>query len=79
VYTKPKKAHHVHKKVKLSVLKYYKVDNGKVTMLKKECPTEVCGAGTMMAAHADRFYCGKCGLTYMMNQEGSAATAEDDE
>ena len=36
-YTKPKKIKHKHKKVKLAVLKYYKVDgNGKITRLRCE-------------------------------------------
>merc|ERR1712085_137200 len=36
-YTKPKK-------VKLAVLKFYKVDsNDKVTRLRRECPHELCG------------------------------------
>ena len=26
---------------------------------------EECGAGVFMAAHWDRQYCGKCGLTYV--------------
>ena len=67
-YTTPKKIKHKHKKVKLSVLKYYRVDdNGKIHRLRRECPAEECGAGIFMAAHADRQYCGKCGLTYMFN------------
>ena len=34
-YTKPKKIKHKHKKVKLAVLKYYKVDgNGKIARLR---------------------------------------------
>ena len=50
--------------VKLAVLKYYKVDdNGKITRLRRECPSEHCGAGIFMAAHKDRQYCGKCHLT----------------
>jgi small subunit ribosomal protein S27Ae len=63
-YTKPKKAHHKHKKVKLSALKFYRVDDaGKITRLRKECPQ--CGAGVFMANHFDRHYCGKCHLTYV--------------
>jgi len=63
VYTKPKKASHKHKKVPLAVLKYYKVDDtGKITRLRRECPSESCGAGVFMAQHFDRQYCGKCGL-----------------
>ena len=67
-YTTPKKIKHKHKKVKLAVLKYYRVDdNGKIHRLRRECPAEECGAGIFMAAHFDRQYCGKCGLTYMFN------------
>ncbi|KAK2977490.1 hypothetical protein RJ640_016118 [Escallonia rubra] len=64
-YTKPKKIKHKKKKVKLAVLQFYKVDDsGKVKQLRKECPNAECGAGTFMANHFDRHYCGKCGLTY---------------
>nr|CAG4644229.1 EOG090X0BLH [Lepidurus arcticus] len=67
-YTTPKKNKHKHKKVKLAVLKYYKVDeNGKINRLRRECPGEECGAGVFMAAHKDRQYCGKCGKTYVFN------------
>jgi len=73
-YTKPKKIKHKHKKVKLAILKYYKVDgNNKITRLRKVCPS--CGAGTFMASHFDRQYCGKCGLTYMFSQEEKDAAA----
>lgn len=59
VYTKPKKIKHKHRKVKLAVLKYYKVDeNGKVSRLRRECPSKQCGAGVFMAQHKDRQYCG---------------------
>jgi small subunit ribosomal protein S27Ae len=70
-YTKPKKQKHKHKKVKLALLQFYKVDDatGKVTRLRKECPNAECGAGTFMANHFDRHYCGKCGLTYVYNQK----------
>merc|ERR1712195_269498 len=64
-YTTPKVIKHKHKKVKLAVLKYYKVDeHGKITRLRRECTSETCGAGVFMAAHFDRQYCGKCGLTF---------------
>ena len=67
-YTKPKKVKHVHKKFKLAFLKLYKVDDaGKVTRLRRECPSKTCGAGVFMANHFDRHYCGKCAVTYMMN------------
>ena len=76
-YTKPKKIKHKHKKVKLAVLKYYKVDgNGKITRLRRLCPQ--CN-GVFMASHFDRQYCGKCGLTYMFaagEGDGAAAAAD---
>uniref|UniRef100_A0A8C0IN28 Ubiquitin-ribosomal protein eS31 fusion protein n=1 Tax=Chelonoidis abingdonii TaxID=106734 RepID=A0A8C0IN28_CHEAB len=68
-YTTPKKNKHKRKKVKLAVLKYYKVDeNGKISRLHRECPSEECGAGVFMASHFDRCYCGKCCLTYCFNK-----------
>ena len=68
-YTKPKKIKHKKKKEKMATLKYYKVsDDMKIERLRRECPSETCGAGIFMAAHPDRFYCGKCTLTYV--QEG---------
>ncbi|KAF7809309.1 ubiquitin-40S ribosomal protein S27a [Senna tora] len=70
-YTKPKKIKHKKKKVKLSVLQFYKVDDsGKVQRLRKECPNAECGAGTFMANHFDRHYCGKCGMTYVYQKAG---------
>jgi len=48
-YTTPKKIKHKRKKVKLAVLKYYKVDdNGKIVRLRRECPNETCGAGVFL-------------------------------
>jgi small subunit ribosomal protein S27Ae len=69
-YTKPKKIKRRHKTVKLHVLKFYKVDeSGKVERLRKECPqTEQCGPGVFMAQHFDRYYCGKCSLTYKIDE-----------
>ncbi|PPD74549.1 hypothetical protein GOBAR_DD28512 [Gossypium barbadense] len=50
---------------------FYKVDeSGKVQRLRKECPNAECGAGTFMANHFDRHYCGKCGLTYVYQKAG---------
>mmetsp|Transcript_93886 Transcript_93886/g.114993 ORF Transcript_93886/g.114993 Transcript_93886/m.114993 type:complete len:154 (+) Transcript_93886:51-512(+) len=70
-YTKPKKIKHKRKKVKLAVLKFYKVDsNDKVTRLRRECPQEQCGPGVFMAMHFNRYYCGKCFLTYLIKKEG---------
>uniref|UniRef100_A0A7S0Z2Z2 Ubiquitin-like domain-containing protein n=1 Tax=Hemiselmis tepida TaxID=464990 RepID=A0A7S0Z2Z2_9CRYP len=77
-YTKPKKIKGKHKKVKLAVLKYYRVDqaSGKVTRLRKECPSDQCGAGIFMAMHFNRHYCGKCGLTYMLENPGKDPNAD---
>ncbi|CAB1343772.1 unnamed protein product [Coregonus sp. 'balchen'] len=62
-YTTPKKNKHKRKKVKLAVLKYYKIHR-----LRRECPADECGAGVFMASHFDRHYCGKCCLTYCFNK-----------
>jgi small subunit ribosomal protein S27Ae len=35
-----------------------------VTKLRKECPSEECGAGVFMAKHFDRYYCGKCHMAF---------------
>ncbi|EKX38365.1 ubiquitin_small subunit ribosomal protein S27Ae fusion protein [Guillardia theta CCMP2712] len=69
-YTKPKKIKAKHKKVKLAVLKYYRVDqSGKVERLRNEC-TKQCGAGTFMSNHFNRHYCGKCHFTLMLVNPG---------
>lgn len=66
-YTTPKKKAHKHKKVKLAVLNIYKVDKSeKVTRTKRVC--EKCGAGTFMAKHFNRHYCGKCHATLLFPQ-----------
>ncbi|XP_061063378.1 ubiquitin-ribosomal protein eS31 fusion protein-like [Eubalaena glacialis] len=68
-YTTPKKNKHKRKKVKLAVLKYCKVDeNGKISRLRRECPSDEYGAGVFMASPFDRHYCGKCCLTYCFNK-----------
>eukprot|EP00798_Chlamydomonas_sp_ICE-L_P007099 gene7099-202_t len=68
VFTKPKKIKHKHKKIKLRVLKFYKVDDaGKVQRLRKQCPN--CGPGTFMATHQERVYCGKCTTTFLYEKE----------
>lgn len=83
-YNTPKKNKHKRKKVKLAVLKYYKVnlhcqdasnmiafqveDTGKIHRLRRECPSKQCGAGVFMASHHDRNYCGKCCVTYMFKK-----------
>ncbi|KAK9798558.1 hypothetical protein WJX73_004706 [Symbiochloris irregularis] len=68
-YTKPKKQKHKPKKIKMRILKYYKVDDsGKVQRLRKVCPQPECGPGVFMATHFNRVYCGKCGQTYMYDK-----------
>jgi small subunit ribosomal protein S27Ae len=55
---------------KLATLKYYSVDSdGKIQRLRRECPSETCGAGIFMAFHEDRQYCGKCHTTCMFLHE----------
>ena len=72
-YTTPKKIKHKRKKQKLAILKYYKVDDGKITRLRRECPATTCGASIFMAMHSDRQYCGKCGLTYLFKKDVESA------
>ncbi|GLH12855.1 Ubiquitin [Gryllus bimaculatus] len=70
-YSTPKKIKHKKKKVKLAVLKYYKVsvdENGKIHRLRRECTSEQCGAGVFMAAMENRHYCGKCGYTLVFSK-----------
>nr|XP_054393413.1 ubiquitin-40S ribosomal protein S27a-like [Pongo abelii] len=68
-YSTPKKNKHKRKKVKLAVLKYYKVDeNGKISCLHRGCPSGECGVGVFTASHFDRYYCGKCCLTYCVHK-----------
>src|SRR5271156_5081653 len=53
---------------KMATLKYYSVDSdGKIQRLRRECPTEGCGAGIFMAFHKDRQYCGKCHTTCILS------------
>ena len=68
VYITPKKIKKKPKKVKLPILKYYKVDDsGKVSSLSKECETEACDAGVFMASQRDRYYYGRCYATYVID------------
>jgi small subunit ribosomal protein S27Ae len=60
--TKKGKKKHKKKKVKLAILKYYKVEDGKVIRLKQQC--KVCPPGTFIAEHSDRLYCGRCHTCY---------------
>uniref|UniRef100_A0A8C0R582 Ubiquitin-ribosomal protein eS31 fusion protein n=1 Tax=Canis lupus dingo TaxID=286419 RepID=A0A8C0R582_CANLU len=57
------------RRFKLAVLKYYKMDeNGKISHLCQECPSDECGSGVFMVGHFDRHYCDKCCLTYCFNK-----------
>ncbi|GMR41702.1 hypothetical protein PMAYCL1PPCAC_11897 [Pristionchus mayeri] len=74
VYTTPKRIKHKRKKVKLSVLKFYEVDeNGKIRRLRKECTSPTCGGGVFMAAHHNRYYCGKCHGTLVVEEAPAKA------
>ena len=59
---KGKKKKATTKKVKLRILKCYKVDGEKVVRLRRMC--EVCPPGTFLAEHDDRLYCGRCRSAY---------------
>jgi len=70
IYDKPKKEKHKKKKIKLAVLKYYKIDeNNKITRLRRECTNQNCGAATFMASHYDRYTCGRCGYTLVFQEK----------
>ncbi len=40
---------------------FYKIEAGKVSRLKKNCPK--CGHGVFLAQHKNRLACGKCGYS----------------
>lgn len=62
-YTTPKKNKHKKKKVKLPVLKFYKVTDDGVERLRRICESPSCGPGVFMAKHANRLSCGRCSAT----------------
>lgn len=66
-YTTPKRIKHKHVSTKLHTLSYYAVGkDGSVQRVKKFCEQESCkDKGIFMAAHWNRYYCGKCGLTLL--------------
>lgn len=68
---KPKKPHR-KRKVNLAILKYYKVEGGKVVRLRQRSP-----AGTFMAEHSDRYYCGKSHITYKKKEETTPAPKKE--
>jgi len=49
------------KSLRPSVHTYYKIDDQKLTKLRKICSR--CGKGVFMSEHKNRRTCGKCGLT----------------
>ncbi|NIP62873.1 MAG: 30S ribosomal protein S27ae [Nitrosopumilaceae archaeon] len=49
-----------------SVSKYYKVENEKLTRVRKTCSR--CGKGVFMSEHKNRLTCGKCGYTEFSNK-----------
>ena len=67
---KKKKPPHHKKKVKLQILKYYKVEGNKVVRQKQMC--KVCPPGTFLADHKDRLFCGRCKVAYTKVVEKSA-------
>merc|ERR1712216_625579 len=60
-YTKPKRKKHLHKKIELGILNYFKVIESSLIRLRKQCP--LCGPGIFMALHSDRYHCGNCRVT----------------
>jgi small subunit ribosomal protein S27Ae len=71
---KKTKKPHKKRKVKLAVLKYYKVEGDKVVKLKQMC--KVCPPGTFIAEHVDRLYCGRCHATYAKAAEAKKGGAQ---
>jgi len=61
--TKKAKKSHKKTKVKLAVLKSYKIESDKVVRLKQMC--KVCPVGTFLAEHSDRLHCGRCNTGYV--------------
>jgi len=56
------------------IFKFYKVDDTKVTRLRKDCPR--CGKGNFLAEHSDRLSCGKCGYADFKQSKGKAKAEE---
>jgi ribosomal protein S27AE len=40
-----------------------------LTAMLLECPHEICRPGLSMAMQIDRYYCGKCHLTYLIKKD----------
>lgn len=61
VKKKGKKIRKGRKHESLKVSKFYALEGNKLVRKKKSCPR--CGAGTWLAEHKGRSYCGRCGYT----------------
>ncbi|EZG43150.1 ribosomal protein S27a [Gregarina niphandrodes] len=61
-YTTPKHVSHKRRKVKLAILKYYSINDGKIQNLRTNCIGN-CPDGVKMAIHHNRSHCGRCGIT----------------
>ena len=53
----------------------YKLEGAKIVRVKKACPR--CGAGTFMAKHKDRTFCGQCHYT-VFNEAKPVVTEQKD-
>lgn len=69
-----KKVEHKGKKVRkgrkhssIQASKAYEVKGDSLARKKKQCPR--CGAGTWLAGHKGRFYCGKCHYTFFEKKQ----------
>jgi small subunit ribosomal protein S27Ae len=69
------KKKHKKRKVKLAILKYYKVEDGKIVRLRQLC--KYCPPGTFIAEHPDRLYCGRCHTAYMKVGEAKKGGAAE--
>lgn len=54
------------KKVLTGRVALYKIEGGKLTRSRRNCPK--CGPGIFLAQHEDRHACGRCGYTEFMKK-----------
>jgi small subunit ribosomal protein S27Ae len=66
---KGKKVRKGKKHVSLQASKAYEVKGDSISRKKKQCPR--CGAGTWLAAHKGRLYCGRCHYTIFEKKEAA--------
>merc|ERR1712070_146070 len=64
---KKTKKPHKHRKNKLAILSYYKVEGENVVRLRQQC--KLCPPGTYLADHEERLYCGRCHHGYKKTGE----------